>query len=110
MSDNRSHLGPRGSAESLKARAYHAMKAAIVRMDIYAPNAELRFDERDLSARFGVSRTPLREALVLLDNERLVKIVARRGIFVVKKTKAEILDMIAYLEAGGRRDHPDFAQ
>jgi len=95
MSDNRLNIGPLGSAVSLKTRAYDAMKAAIVRMDIYAPDAELRLDERNLSARFGVSRTPLREALALLDNERLVKIVARRGVFIVRKTKAEILEMIA---------------
>ena len=25
-------------------------------------------------------------------------------------SKDEILDLIAYMEAGGRRDHPDFAQ
>lgn len=95
MSDNRLHIDPTGSAVSLKAQAYDALKAAIVSMDIYAPDAELRFDERELSARIGVSRTPLREALALLDKERLVKIVARRGIFIVRKTKAEILDMIA---------------
>jgi DNA-binding GntR family transcriptional regulator len=95
MSDNRLNIDPCDSALSLKAQAYDALKAAIVRMDIYAPDAELKFDERDLSARFGVSRTPLREALALLDKERLVKIVARRGIFIVRKTKAEILDMIA---------------
>jgi DNA-binding GntR family transcriptional regulator len=95
MSDNRLNIGPIGSAVSLRARAYDAIKAAIVRMDIYAPDAELRIDERDLSARFGVSRTPLREALALLDNERLIKIVARRGIFIVRKTKAEILEMVA---------------
>ena len=35
-----------------------------------------------------------REALAQLDQEGLVKIVARRGIFIVRKTKAEILDMI----------------
>ena len=63
-------------------------------MNIYADDAELRLDERDLSQRFGVSRTPLREALAQLDQEGLVKIVARRGIFIVRKTKAEILDMI----------------
>lgn len=95
MSDNRFNIDPCGTAVSLKAQAYDALKAAIVGMDIYAPDAELRFDERELSARFGVSRTPLREALALLDKERLVKIVARRGIFIVRKTKAEILDMIA---------------
>jgi DNA-binding GntR family transcriptional regulator len=81
-------------ASSLKARAYDALKAAIVRMDIYAADAELRLDERDLSARFGVSRTPLREALAQLDSEGLVKIQPRRGIFIVRKTKAEILEMI----------------
>lgn len=79
---------------SLKARAYEALKSAIMQMNIYAPDAEMRLDERDLSARFGVSRTPLREALAQLDSEGLVKIVARRGIFIVRKTKAEIVDMI----------------
>ena len=79
---------------SLKARAYDALKSAILRMDIYSPDAQLRLDERDLSAKFGVSRTPLREALAQLDQEGLVKIQPRRGIFIVRKTKAEILEMI----------------
>lgn len=85
---------PIGESQSLKARAYDALKAAIAAMNIYDDNAELRLDERDLSARFGISRTPLREALAQLDQEGLVKVVARRGIFIVRKTKAEILDMI----------------
>lgn len=79
---------------SLKARAYDALKSAILKMDIYAPGAELRLDERDLSASFGVSRTPLREALAQLDQEGLVRILPRRGIFIVRKTKTEILEMI----------------
>jgi DNA-binding GntR family transcriptional regulator len=79
---------------SLKARAYEALKSAIMNMNIYAADARLRLDERDLSQRFGVSRTPLREALAQLDQEGLVRIVARRGIFIVRRTKAEILDMI----------------
>jgi len=87
-------IAPIGEGLSLKARAYEALKAAIMNMNIYADDAELRLDERDLSQRFGVSRTPLREALAQLDQEGLVKIVARRGIFIVRKTKAEILDMI----------------
>ena len=79
---------------SLKARAYDALKNAILKMDIYAPDAELRLDERDLSASFGVSRTPLREALAQLDQEGLVRIQPRRGILIVRKTKTEILEMI----------------
>ena len=93
LADTQLQITPIGEGISLKARAYDALKAAITNMNIYAHEAELRLDERDLSQRFGVSRTPLREALAQLDQEGLVKIVARRGIFIVRKTKAEILDL-----------------
>jgi DNA-binding GntR family transcriptional regulator len=85
---------PIGESVSLKARTYDALKSAITEMNIYDPGAELKLDERDLSERFGVSRTPLREALAQLDSEGLVRIVPRRGIYIVRKTKREILDMI----------------
>jgi DNA-binding GntR family transcriptional regulator len=94
MADTQLKIAPIADGMSLKARAYHALRSAIFKMNIYAPDAQLRLDERDLSQRFGISRTPLREALAQLDSEGLVKIVARRGIFIVRKTKAEILDMI----------------
>src|SRR5215831_15134814 len=94
VADTQLKIAPIGEGLSLKARAYDALKVAILNMNIYAEGAQLRLDERDLSQRFGVSRTPLREALAQLDQEGLVKIVARRGIFIVRKTKAEILDMI----------------
>lgn len=94
MAMKRLSVEPIGESQSLKARAYTALKAAITEMNIYDSNVELRLDERDLSARFGISRTPLREALAQLDQEGLVKVVARRGIFIVRKTKAEIMEMI----------------
>jgi DNA-binding GntR family transcriptional regulator len=94
VADTQLKIARIGEGLSLKARAYEALKAAIMNMNIYAAEAELRLDERDLSQRFGVSRTPLREALAQLDQEGLVRIVARRGIFIVRRTKAEILDMI----------------
>ncbi|MEZ5852295.1 MAG: GntR family transcriptional regulator [Hyphomicrobiaceae bacterium] len=94
MPDNVLKIQPIVEGQSLKARAYDALKSAIMNMNIYSPEAVLKLDERDLSLRFGVSRTPLREALAQLDSEGLVRIAPRRGIFIVRKTKSEILDMI----------------
>lgn len=87
-------ISPVSDGLSLKARTYEALRAAIMNMNIYDPDAELKLDERDLSARFGVSRTPLREALAQLDNEGLVRVRPRKGIFILRKSKTEILDMI----------------
>jgi DNA-binding GntR family transcriptional regulator len=74
--------------------AYTALKDAIVAMDVYGSQAEIRLDERRLAADFGVSRTPLREALAQLEREGFVRVVPRRGIYVVRKTKREVIEMI----------------
>ncbi len=87
-------IAPISERPKLKVRAYEALKSAIMTMNIYAEEAELRLDERDLSKRLGLSRTPLREALAQLNHEGIVKIVSRRGVFIERKTKAEILNMI----------------
>ena len=79
---------------SLKDRIYQTLRQAITSMNIYAPDAELRLDERELSEKLAISRTPIREALARLEQEGLVRIVPRRGVFIVRKTKAEILEMI----------------
>jgi DNA-binding GntR family transcriptional regulator len=79
---------------SLKERTYEILKDAICKMNIYAPDAQLRLDERQLSEQLGISRTPLREALVRLEQEGLVNIIPRRGIFIVRKTKKEIVELV----------------
>ncbi|MCP4330204.1 MAG: GntR family transcriptional regulator [Alphaproteobacteria bacterium] len=79
---------------SLKDKIYESLKIAITSMNIYDPEAELRLDERELSERLTISRTPIREALARLEQEGLVRIVPRRGVYIVRKTKAEILEMI----------------
>lgn len=94
MSQNVLRIQPIGENFSLKARIYDELKAAITTMNIYDADAELRLDERSLSEQFGISRTPLREALVRLDQEGLVRIEPRRGIYIRRKSKQEILDMI----------------
>ena len=79
---------------NLTSTIYTKLKQAIVTMNIYDDDAELKLDERSFSEQFGISRTPLREALARLDQEGLVRIVPRRGIYLVRKSKDEILDMI----------------
>jgi len=75
-------------------RAYKALKQAITEMDIYGSTEEIRLDERRLGEQLGVSRTPIREALTILEQQGFVRSAPRRGIFVVRKTKREILEMI----------------
>lgn len=94
MASEALNITPIGASASLKSLIYAQLKAAITAMNIYAGDADLRLDERDLSSRFGISRTPLREALAQLQQEGLVRVVPRRGIYIVRRTKAEILDMI----------------
>jgi len=79
---------------SLKDRIYDSLRQAITSMNIYADDAELRLDERQLSERLTISRTPIREALARLEQEGLVRIVPRKGVYIVRKTKQEILEMI----------------
>ena len=79
---------------SLKDKIYDALKKAITSMNIYADDAELRLDERRLSEQLSISRTPVREALARLEQEKLVQIVPRRGVYIVRKTKVEILEML----------------
>ena len=79
--------------------AYAALKRAITAMDIYDHPEEIRLDERALSADLGVSRTPIREAMTLLEQEGFVRTRPRRGIFVVRKKKHEIVEMITVMAA-----------
>jgi DNA-binding GntR family transcriptional regulator len=88
------NVQPQKSTVSFRWQAYNALKAAITEMDIYDHHEEIRLDERHLSEKLGVSRTPIREAMSLLEQEGFVRSSPRRGVFVVRKTKREILDMV----------------
>jgi DNA-binding GntR family transcriptional regulator len=78
----------------LRRLACDAIKRAINEMDIYGHAAEIRLDERQLSQDLGVSRTPIREAMTVLEQEGFVRSVPRRGIYVVRKSKREVIDMV----------------
>src|SRR5947208_516620 len=86
-------LGPSAlEATSLADRAYHAIREMIVSLEL-RPGAVI--DERRLMERLGIGRTPTREALRRLAQERLVEVYPRRGMFV---TSVEIHDLASLAE------------
>ena len=87
-------LKPVESPVALKDRIYEELKSAITSMNVYADDDEYRLDERRLALEMGVSRTPIREALCRLENEGFVQNIPRRGAFVARKSKKEVLEMI----------------
>ena len=87
-------LRPLSSSSSLRDQAYAALKQAIIDADVYSHPGEVRLDERQLTRSLGVSRTPIREAMTLLEQEGLLRTAPRRGIFIVRKTKRQIVEMI----------------
>jgi DNA-binding GntR family transcriptional regulator len=87
-------LQPLSTSVSFRDQAYAALKQAITDADIYAHRDEIRLDERQLSQALGVSRTPIREAMTLLEQEGFLRTVPRRGVFIIRKTKKQIVEMI----------------
>jgi len=87
-------LRPIATSLSFRDQAYTAIKQAITEADIYAQRNEIRIDERQLGEALGVSRTPIREAMALLEQEGFLRTVPRRGVFIVRKTKKQVIEMI----------------
>ncbi|HEV3424009.1 MAG TPA: GntR family transcriptional regulator, partial [Paraburkholderia sp.] len=78
------------NTSSLRNQVYVHLKAAIADMDIYNAQQQLRLDERELITALGVSRTPIREALSLLEQEGFIRTLPRRGIYIIRKSKRQI--------------------
>ena len=92
-----------GAAKGQKASrtelAYAEVKRRIMG-NIYPPGLQVL--EQELAAQLGMSRTPVREALIRLEKEGLVEITPRRGMRVVPVAPddmAEIYDVLTCLEA-----------
>jgi DNA-binding GntR family transcriptional regulator len=94
MSEARLVVSPIDSRETFKDKAYTALRNLIVSSDVYRSRADIRLDERQLAQDFGISRTPVREAMVQLEREGFVRSVPRRGVYVVRKTKSEVIELI----------------
>jgi DNA-binding GntR family transcriptional regulator len=96
-------LPPTGEAVSLADQAFHAIRELIVTLDL-APGAVI--NERELTARLAIGRTPVREALRRLAQEQLVEVYPRRGIFVATvdvRDLARLCEVRAVLEPEAAR-------
>jgi len=80
---------------NLRERVYQALKEMIIIQEI--PPGE-KLDEDSLASQLGVSRTPVRESLYRLENEGIVKIIPRRGAFIVRHSKESINEILSVRE------------
>jgi len=96
-------MNARAESKSLASPALYQQVAERLRSRIFAhelaPGAWI--DESVLAEEFGISRTPLREALKVLASEGLVQLKPRRGAYVTAVSEQdldEIYPVIALLE------------
>jgi DNA-binding GntR family transcriptional regulator len=87
-------VAPLEDTSTFADRAYVALKDVILTLDIYNQPGDVRLDERQIANDLGISRTPVREAMAQLEREGFVRSVPRRGIYVVRKTRAEVTELI----------------
>jgi DNA-binding GntR family transcriptional regulator len=87
-------IKPLDTGLSIRNQAYAALKKAITTADIYSRPDEIRLDERAVSQQLRVSRTPVREAMTLLEQEGFLRTEPRRGVFIARKTRRQIVEMI----------------
>jgi DNA-binding GntR family transcriptional regulator len=108
---------PRGKRPRtyLADRVYEALRRDILERE-FDPGEPLT--EHDLSRRYGVSRTPVREALAKLERDRLVRVVPKKGAFVRTASHDDVrelyqireaLEMLAVRLAAPRLDRAELA-
>jgi DNA-binding GntR family transcriptional regulator len=91
---------------SLAPRALYEEVAELLRQRIFSRELEPGswIDELKLAEAYGISRTPLREALKVLAAEGLVTMKVRRGAYVTEvsdKDLADVYHLLALLESDG---------
>lgn len=89
-----------GKDGSLKEVIYHSILEKILNGE-YKPNQIL--NEKELVARFGCSKSPIRDALITLCNEGVLRCIPRYGYEVIRLTRDDIVQVLNYrliLESG----------
>jgi len=81
---------PAGHGVRLTDTAYHTVRRDIVECSL-CPGAEV--SERELMERYGLSKAPLREALVRLSHEGLLRAIPRSGYRITTVTVQDVRDI-----------------
>jgi DNA-binding GntR family transcriptional regulator len=81
----------RGSVRvaSAKERVYRDIKASILSSELRADDPII---ESEVASRYGISRTPVREALSRLIDEGFIEVVPRKGYFVSRISLQDVLE------------------
>jgi DNA-binding GntR family transcriptional regulator len=80
---------------NLRDQVYDVLKKRIIFRQIGSGE---KINEEELAKSLGVSRTPIRETLLRLEHEGIVKIIPRRGAFVVSQRKEKVIDLLQVRE------------
>jgi len=106
----------RSNARSARVIVHEILRQRIIGLE-FAPGEPL--SESDLASRLGVSRTPVRESLILLAEEGLVDVVPQVGTFVSRIRESdtvsaqfvrEALERAALVDGGGSVSAADLAE
>jgi DNA-binding GntR family transcriptional regulator len=76
---------------NLREQIYEVLKKYIIYGEI-KPGQKI--NEEEIGRQLNVSRTPIRETLLRLEHEGIVRITPRRGAFVVSQSKKRIMDVL----------------
>lgn len=82
-------MSPRKAGGSSRQAVYDSLRRRILGLEL-APGTAL--SENDLAAEMGVSRTPVRESMILLSEEGLVQVFPKVGTFVSRVDAAKVAD------------------
>src|SRR5262249_25935255 len=93
---SRSSEGEQSKRVSLVDLAYREIRRRILD-NKYPPAHQVL--EHELAAELGMSRTPIREALVRIQNDKFVRLIPRHGMRVVPLSLEDLRDMYEVLTA-----------
>jgi DNA-binding GntR family transcriptional regulator len=81
---------------TLRQKAFEEIRRRIVCLEMMPGE---KMSDKEIAAELGMGRTPVREALLILEREKLVQCKGKRGFFVKKLTRKEVNDYLSIREA-----------